>query len=87
METFCVSHDEGSKQEMLIKPVGKGSKELSAEVGLVAWNLTRELLFLSLRSQTKKESSHLYFKLALNTLGKKYLYTQQTSHPDTSLGW
>ena len=47
------------------------------EVGLLVWNLTKKLLFLSTKERLERDSSHLNFKLVLNILGKNiYTYMQ-----------
>ena len=47
------------------------------EVGLLVWNLTKKLLFLSTKERLERDSSHLNFKLVLNILGKNiYTYTK-----------
>lgn len=47
------------------------------EVGLMVWNLTKKLLFLSIKERLERDSSHLNFKLVLNILGKNiYTYTK-----------
>lgn len=46
-------------------------------VGLMVWNLTKKLLFLSIKERRERDSFHLNFKLVLNTLGKNiYTYTK-----------
>lgn len=52
------------------------------EVGLLVWNLTKKLLFLSIKERLERDSSHLNFKLVLNILGKN-IYIHQSSHSDT----
>lgn len=55
---------------MLIKPEKKGFKTAWSGVGAGGLESYQDAAFLSIRSQAKKKSSHLYFKWVLNTLGK-----------------
>ena len=57
---------------MVMKPVDKGSKSLQWRWagGLEFY---QETAFLSIKERLKRESSHLYFELVLNILGKKYI--------------